>query len=297
MKKIFAVLTALIMLFSFTACNNGGETKENETSTTTAADSVTEDMTDISVNENNDGLSTEATETVTDANGEEITSAETTLTEVSTESSNPADWTKEQIVAFYRNAAIKSKTKVKSKEMKELKEMVVNDGDGVLGTLVEWVTPFLIKALEDSEVEFDGITGGYEKLVPSDVKSAKAYKSGDYTVIEMTMVEQTDGIHDDRYEGTVGHAISVVGDISSVAEALSFLEIDFENADIKLHYTQPKLKVKINKDGIIEKGTWSYNIDITVSNLYVAAVKFPIEAMVESAHGNVNYLITVGGGF
>ncbi len=298
MKKFLAVLTALIMLFSFTACNNGGETKENETSTTTAAtDSATEGMTEISDYSNKEEQSTEMSETVTDANGETIPAPETTLAEVSTESSNPADWSKEEIVAFYRNAAIKSKTKVKSKEMKELKEMVVNDGDGVLGTLVEWVTPFLIKALEDSEVEFDGITGGYEKLVPSDVKSAKAYKSGDHTVIEMTMIEQTDGIHDDRYEGTVGHAISVVGDISSVAEALSFLEIDFENADIKLHYTQPKLKVKINKDGIIEKGTWSYNIDITVSNLHVAAVKFPIEAMVESAHGNVNYIITVGGGF
>ena len=286
MKKLLAILTAFAMLFSFVACNKDTNNTEptNEVVTDNSGEAVTDEQ-----GENVTVGSTEETVSVT----EEAT--ETTA--VSEPLSDPSTWTKEQIVEFYKNAAINSKTKVKSVEYKKLEEMVVNDGDGVLGTLVEWVTPFLIKALEDSQVEFDGITGGYEKLVPSDVKSAKAYKSGNYTVVEMTMVEQTDGIHDDRYDGTVGHAISVVGDISSVAEALSFLYIDFENADIKLHYTQPKLKVRINKDGVIEKGTWSYNIDITVSNLFVKAVKFPIEAMVESGHGNVNYIITVGGGF
>ena len=73
--------------------------------------------------------------------------------------------------------------------------------------------------------------------------------------------------------------------------------LDFENADIKLHYKEPTLKVKINKDGIIEKGTWSYTIKIDVANLHVAAVRLPIEAMVESAYGSVGYVITVGGGF
>lgn len=296
MKKIFAVLTALIMLFSFTACNNGGETKENETSTTTAADSVTEDMTDISVDENNDELSTEATETVTDANGEEITSAETTLTDVPTESSNPADWTKEQIVAFYRNAAIKSKS-VKSTQTMLMTEIVANDGNGFLGTLIEWVTPIFKAALKNNSTEFDGITGGYEKLVPSDVKSAKAYKSGDYTVVEMTMVEQTDGIHGVWSEGTVGHAISVVGDISVVQEELPQFYIDFDNADLKLHYTKPNLKVKINKDGVIEKGTWSYILDVELENLYIEAKKLPIKVMVENGYGSVDYKVTVGGGF
>lgn len=285
MKKLLAILTAFAMLLSFAACNNDANNTEptNEVVTENSGETVTEEQGEnVTVGDTEESVSaTDVTET-------------TAVTELL---GDPSTWTTEQIVEFYKNAAVKSKTKVKSVEYKNLEEMVVNDGDGVLGTLVEWVTPFLIKALEDSQVEFDGVTGGYEKIVPSDVKSAKAYKSGEYTVVEMTMKEQTDGIHGDRYSGTVGHAISVVGDISSVAEALSFLYIDFENADIKLHYTQPKLKVRINKDGIIEKGTWSYNIDITVSNLYVKAVKFPIEAMVESGYGTVNYIVTVGGGF
>jgi hypothetical protein len=210
---------------------------------------------------------------------------------------DPSKWTDEEIVAFYKAAAIRSKTKVKSVEYKNIDEMVVNDGDGLLGTLVEWATPFMVSALEDSQVEFDGITGGYENLELSDAKSVKAYKSGEYTIVEMTMKEQTDGIHADRYSGTVGHAISVVGDIASVEEALPMFKIDFENADIKLHYANPKLRVKINKDGIIEKGTWSYDVKINVKNLRVDAVRIPLGATVETAHGSVGYVITVGGGF
>ncbi len=221
---------------------------------------------------------------------------EPTVENIPTET-DPSKWTDEEIVAFYKAAAIRSKTKVKSTEYKNLKEMVVNEGDGVLGTLVELVTPFLISALEDSQVEFDGITGGYENLEVSDAQSVKAYKSGEYTVVEMTMKNQTDGIHADRYSGTVGHAISVVGDIASVEEALPMLEIGFDKADIKLHYKDAKFKVKINKDGIIEKGTWSYEIYITAANLYVGGRRLPLSATVESAYGTVDYTITVGGGF
>ena len=72
-------------------------------------------------------------------------------------------------------------------------------------------------ALKNNSIEFDGITGGYNSLVPSDVQSAKAYKDGDYTVVEMVMVEQTDDAYGDTYKGTVGHGISVVGNIAVVA--------------------------------------------------------------------------------
>ncbi len=286
MKKITAITMALFMLLTFASCKNGGTTDE----TTTAA---AEDYTIVGNDETTDSIKEEISE-VTDSFSS--AHAETTSVTLPAEA-DPAKWTDEEIVAFYKAAAIKSKTKVKSTEYKNLAEMVVNDGDGVLGTLVEWATPFLVSALEDSQTEFDGITGGYEDLEASDAASIKAYKSGEYTIIEMTMKEQTDGIHADRYSGTVGHAISVVGDISSVEEALPMFEIGFEQADIKLRYSEPTVKVKINKDGIIEKGTWSYRINVTVANLRVDAVRLPIGATVDTAHGTVDYIITVGGGF
>lgn len=296
MKKLIAILTVFAMLFAFASCKDDSG-KNTEQLTEIVTDSQGETVT----NEHGNAVTeiVTAAESTADVTGAAESSAAetTTLPELSTVSSDPANWSAEEIIAFYKNAAIRSKTAVKSTEYKNLDEMVVNDGDGLLGTLVEWATPFLVSALEDSQVEFDGITGGYEKLTASDAESVKAYKSGEYTVVEMKLKEQTDGIHGDRYSGTVGHAISVVGDISSVEEALPMFAIDFENADIKLHYKEPTLKVKINKDGIIEKGTWSYTIKIDVANLHVAAVRLPIEAMVESAYGSVGYVITVGGGF
>lgn len=292
MKKFTAILMVFAMLFSFAACKDNSK-DEGEGMTNPYVTGV-----------NGEAVTNEQGESVTIVSGESTTQVSsdaedtTAATEMTVPSEDPSTWTKEQIVEFYKNAAISSKTKVKSIEYKNLEEMVVNDGDGALGTFVELATPFLVKALEDSQAEFDGITGGYENLVPEDVQSAKAYKSGEGIVVEMTMKEQTDGIHGDRYSGTVGHAISVVGDISSVEEALAkWFEIDFENGKVSLRYTKPTLKVKINKDGVVEKGTWSYTIKINVSNLKIAAVRLPIEVMVDKAHGTVDYVITVGGGF
>lgn len=306
MKKIFAVLTVLTMLFSFTACNNSNEPEEKETSTTTAETTVSdsetasngfaETPTDNSetTDVNNTDVSAETTES-------ESTTAEnirgtTTASAVSAVSSDPSKWSKEEIVDFYKKAAGNSKS-VKSTQTMEMTEIVANDGNGFLGTLIEWITPIFKAALKKNSTEYDGITGGYDKLVPSDVKTAKAYKSGEYTVIEMTMVEQTDGIHGDWSEGTVGHAISVVGDISVVQDELPQFYIDFDNADLKLHYTKPTLKVKINKNGVIEKGTWSYVLNVELENLYIEAKKLPIKVMVENGYGSVDYKVTVGGGF
>lgn len=297
MKRFFALLMAFLMLFAFASCkDNGSETgtvteivtdKQGETVTNEAGEALTEVVTVPETTEE----STAAESTA------EATTAATTSAQVSQPSADPSKWTDEEIVAFYKAAAIKSKTEVKSVQKMTLREMVVNDGDGFLGKLVEMITPFLVSALEKNSTEFDGITGGYEKIELSDMTSVKAYQSGEYTVVEMAMKEQVDGAHGNLHSGTVGHSISVVGDLAVVQEELPNFKIDFENADIKLHYKKPKLKVKISKDGVIEKGTWTYEVYITVANLYVAAVRFPISATVESAYGTVDYSITVGGGF
>lgn len=286
MKKTIAIFMALLMLFCFASCKD--ESTAEETTTASYTQQITENVTQDS------GEKEALAETVTES--AEATTDTATATVISAET-DPSKWTDEEIVAFYKAAAAKSKTKVKSTEYKNLREMVVNDGDGFIGTLVEIVTPFLVTALEDSQVEFDGITGGYDKLEVTDASSMKAYKSGNYTVIEMTMKDQIDGAHGERYSGTVGHAISVVGDLAEVEKALPMLDIGFDEAVFRLHYKNAKLKVKINENGIIEKGTWSYEIYITASNLYVGGKRLPLSATVESGYGTVDYVITVGGGF
>ncbi len=297
MKRLIAAVLALTMLFAFASCKDNADNPQNTpvAVTDSKGETVTNNAGEVLTKPADTEISVNAEESTA---GAETTAPETTLAPVTIPASDPSEWTNEEIIEFYKAAAIRSKTKVKSTEYKNLEEMVVNDGDGILGTFVEWATPFLVGALEDSQTVFDGITGGYENLAVTDAKSVKAYKSGEYTVVEMTMKEQTDGLHGDRYSGTVGHAISVVGDISSVEEALAkWFRIDFENCKISLRYTEPTVKVKINNDGIIEKGTWSYVIKVDVSNLKIAAVRLPIEVLIESAYGTVGYVITVGGGF
>ncbi|MBQ7121965.1 MAG: hypothetical protein IJO03_06855 [Clostridia bacterium] len=293
MKRFIAMLLAISMLFAFASCGGkeDGEDARTELVTGNDGEAVT----------NNEGefiteIVTEAPSGSAESTG--TTAEETTLEPVSAPSDDPSTWTDEQIVEFYKAAAVRSKTKVKSKEAKVINEISVNNGTGFIGKVVAWATPFLEDALKDSITEFDGITGGYENLSVSDTASTKAYKSGEYTVIEMTLKEQTDGAHGDRFSGTVGHAISVVGDLSVVADALPMFNVDFDNADIKLRYANPKLKVKINKDGIIEKGTWSYTVNVTIAELVASADAFPaIVVTIEDAFGSVGYVITTGGGF
>lgn len=228
-------------------------------------------------------------ESTSSATAKSETKAETTVNET-----DPSEWSAEEIIEFYKSSAVKSQNKVKSVQKMTLKKLSVYDGDGALGKFVDFVTPFFVSALEKNSTEFDGITGGYENLTVSDTSSVKAYKDGGYTVIEMTLKEQTDGIHADSKSGSVGHAISVVGDISVVEKELPQFKIAFDKAEISLKYSNPKLRVKINKDGIIEGGVWSYTVCISIENLRVDAKAVPIGATVDKGYGEVDYIITVG---
>lgn len=204
---------------------------------------------------------------------------------------DPAEWTKAEIVNYYKTAAGKSTGAKSVQKMTMDNGMDVTLNNSALEFVIGLAEPVIKAALKANSTEFDGITGGYKDLVPSDVKSAKAYKEGNYTIIEMTMVEQTDDAYGDTYKGTVGHAISVVGNIAVVADQFPKWTINFKDAFVELKYTNPKLKVKINDKGVIEKGTWSYVVGVTVKNLQIENV------IVESATTDINYVITTGGGF
>ena len=107
----------------------------------------------------------------------------------------------------------------------------------------------------------------------------------------MTLKNQTDDIHANEHEGTVGHAISVLGDIGRVIAEFPQFNVDLSNAKIDVHYVNASVKVKINKDGIIEKGTWQYTCDPDISNVKISGIN------VHTADAEIDYIITVGGGF
>ena len=271
------VIAALSIGKSFSESKNAGEGEVYITDDTANQNSNIENVTpDNSQNQSdNTQQQTPQQETV---NKDEI-------------SDNPADWTKEQIVYMYKQAATKSHDTAESSQTMSMPTMVVNDGDGALGFFINIIKPVIDSVIEKQATTYGGITGGYKNLVASDVDTAKAYKEGKYTVIEMRMVEQTDGLYGDPQEGTVGHAINVLGNVATAVEQFPQFDIKYEEADIKIHYADPIVKVRINENGIIEKGTWSYMSEIDIKHLAIGSV------MVDKAYAEIEYVIVVGGGF
>lgn len=281
MKKTISIILIFSILFAFASCKS---------------------------KEPDEGIKTEI---ITNINGEAVTNSNGEIfTEIVTEgdattrpatqpqvtvpvlSDNPSEWTEEQVVDFYRTAAIKSKENgVVSRQTMEVKEMVVNDGNGLLGNLMKIAEPLMMEALKRHIKEYVGITGGVENFTVNDIESAKAYKSGEYTIVEVELKEQVDGPHGDMLSGTTGHAISVVGDISVVTNEFPMFDIEIEEDDLRIYYYDPKFIVRINEDGVIENGSWSYLLYAEINGIEVESI------VVDSAYGSVDYLVTVGGGF
>ncbi len=308
MKKIIAILLVISMLFAFVACKND----ENNDPTETNTESTTEDQavnsgdvdvepessTDESVTDEESTTGDVADEPSSDKNDKEENNGKEDNKEDETESTtkkpvsdNPAEWSKAEIVEAYKNAAVKTHSTAKSSQTMVLHKLIVNDGDGALNFFINMLKPVIDTALKNNTTSYNGLTGGFTKLVASDVKSAKAYKQGKYTVIEMTMNEQTDGLYGDAQEGSVGHAINVLGNVADAVEQFPDFDIKYKEADIKVHYVQPTVKVMINENGKIEKGTWRYVSDIYIRHLDISGI------MIDKADAQIEYVIVVGGGF
>ena len=287
MKRFIAAFAAISLVFAFASC---GVKNEGSIVTTTfvpvkSEDIVTEVLTHTIINDEGE------TEVVTEV--VEVTDGDNQLTEESTtkkQSGDPSEWTKEEVVEYYKKACARS-TGVKSSQ-----SMVMRKGSlHAAGDLNKWLgyaEGLIIDVLAvTSKVEFDGITGGYWDLTSKDCKNATAKKDGKYIVIEMELIDQTDGVYGEKFSGTVGHAISVVDGVAEAVGKFPLFNINYQDADIKINYTNAKLKVRINNKGMIEKGTWSYTVTPVVNDLYIEKIQ------VNGAGAIVDYAVTVGGGF
>lgn len=306
MKKIIAILLALSLMFVFVACNNdtNNDPKETQTQNTTDDQAVNSGDVDVEEPSTDENASEEPS---TDENTSEEPSTDKADDKNDKEDKNdkddeqttkkeelpadPAKWSKEQIVEYYKQSAIKTHPTAKSSQTMELTKLVVNDGDGALNFFLNMIKPAISTVIKNNSTTYGGLTGGFKNLQASDVKTAKAYKQGNYTVVELYMVEQTDGMYGDAQSGTVGHAINVLGNIATAVEQFPQFDIKYKEADIKICYTNPTVKVKINDKGIIEKGTWSYDADIAIRHLEISGI------MVNKADAIMKYVIVVGGGF
>ena len=285
-RRIGFVAVLLAVAIAFAALSMGKSFVENKNAGEGEAY-----VTDDTVNQNSDIQQATPDNSQNQSNSSQVQETPQDEVDENKISDNPADWSKEQIVYMYKQAATKSHDTAESSQTMSMPTMVVNDGDGALGFFINMIKPVIDSVIEKQATTYGGITGGYKNLVASDVDTAKAYKEGNYTVIEMRMVEQTDGLYGDPQEGTVGHAINVLGNVATAVEQFPQFDIKYEEADIKIHYADPIVKVRINENGIIEKGTWSYMSEIDIKHLAIGSV------MVDKAYAEIEYVIVVGGGF
>lgn len=269
-KKVSAIVLSLMMLFLISGCNgdDGGKVSQETTTQITTQESAEENITVESVTEelttSVDEETTEELEEATEKNDEAISSVKVDETKKKPASSD--EWTKEKIVEAYKKAAKKSNSTAKSAQSISLKKISVNNGE--YENVFDFIMPIMSKLLANNSKETTGITGGYNNLTASDLANAKAYKSGNNTVLEMTLRDQVSGPSEDALSGSVGHAITAVGDISAVVKQLKDLGIPLElsEKDTKIYYTNAFVKVVINSDGEIVKGTWKYTVEIRMDN-------------------------------
>lgn len=281
-KRAFSFFLSFILIISLVACN-GNDKKDisednSEKNTTEIFDKIIEDETTADIS------------SIDISDKSDLTQAEETIASEN-EIENISEWSKEQIVEVYKNAAQKSNSSAKSAQSINLKNISVNNGQ--YEGLFEFITPIMSKLLANNSTDKDGITGGYINLTSADVAQAKVYKMGNNIAIELVMLEQTSGANDDALSGSVGHAITAVGDIGEVVQQLTDLGLPLEisEKDTKIYYTNPVVKVLINSNGEIVSGTWRYTVEISLNN-YKAFGK-----AVETTSVVMDNIITVNGGF
>ena len=286
----FKVLLSLFLTFALTfllvSCDDKKEVDVTSNNTSTKSE---EFVSDDYQSEAYVELDTTETVLVSTAHNEE--NSVTIQTATSADIADPSAWSIEQIIETYKDSAKKSDSKAKSEQSISLKSISVNNGE--YEGLFEFITPIMSKLLANNSTEKDGITGGYKNLSVSDVASAKAYKVGNNIAIEMVMKDQISGAQEDALSGSVGHAITAVGDIGVVTQQLTDLGLPLEisEKDTKIYYTKPVVKVLIDKNGEIINGTWSYTVEISLNN-YKAFGK-----TVNTTSVIMDNTITVNGGF
>ncbi len=309
MKKLLALLMAVLMLVSFAACGgNGGEDE-----TTTAPEVTTEAPV------NGEDV-TEAPEAEDETEAEEVTEEDETEAEEATEegeteaeeetkkedkpSKEPAtkkpakeegpkpvsQWSKQEILDYYNKAVVATDEKAPQGASK----MVLGNGgkitaDGAIGGLLNVASPIIDSALKRNSSPTSNIPG-YGEIKMSDLKSIKATEKNGVITVEIVSKEQTDGPSADGSAGPVGRVLGTLGDIEGALKELS-ATISRGRETVSLTYTDVTVKAEINaKTGIIESGRWHYLVNILVKD---ADIKISIiSATIKNLKAVVDYTVT-----
>ena len=304
MKKILALILALAMVFAFAACKGNDKDDETTTEPVGAVDGNTEaapvdgsegssDATDVSGDASTEAQTTPDGSVVEPSNagtqqGGNTQQGGSTAPAKGLNSTDPAT-----VAAFYCKARKATKPAPKGQQTLTLGNGGKIEGEGFVGTIVKLGSGIIDSVLKKNSTETDWIpAGSHADIKASDVKSASAKVNGNYTEVSMTFKEQTDGSDGDSKNG--GPVARGVGTLGSIDGALKDLgaEIKSGRENVKLTYVNAKLNCKIdNNTGKIVSGTWSYTVQIRISD---ATISFKgLSGSVKNLYAEVNYKVVI----
>ena len=304
MKKILALILALAMVFAFAACK--GNDKDDET--TTEPVGAVDGDTDAAPVDGSEG-SSDATDVSGDASTEAQTTPDGSVVEPSNAGTQQGGNTQQggstaaakglnstdpaTVAAFYCKARKATNPAPKGQQTLTLGNGGKIEGEGFVGTIASAGSGIIDNALKKNSTETDWIpAGSHADIKASDVKSASAKVNGNYTEVSMTFKEQTDGSDgDSKNGGPVARGVGTLGSIDGALEDLG-AEIKSGRENVKLTYVNAKLNCKIdNNTGKIVSGTWSYTVQIRISDAKIAFG--PLSGSVKNLYAEVDYKVVI----
>lgn len=153
MKKIITMLTVMSLITILASCGKETTLPVTEPKTTVLSEenSSTEPFnSEITVITPTINITDDSALFVSKDEASAASVSETAVTD------DPSQWSKEEIINFYKAAAKKTHPAAKSKQVMVLEELIINDGDGALGFFIKILEPAIASVIEKNALEFDG---------------------------------------------------------------------------------------------------------------------------------------------
>lgn len=212
-----------------------------------------------------------------------------------------SEWTDEQIIDYYKKAARKTKYVKADREFVHKGVSITNitgPDDFVeqndMNEQIQAIMPDMYEEMNSKPVK--GVMGDYKNLTVADCKSIKAYTEGEYTVIELKLNNQHDSINDEEDKITLSHAMEDFGDISSRVSKIKVYGMTIKFPDLVCDYSNATAKIRINPRGVVEYGTWYYDVN-TVAKNFEIEMSYPAVSVGCDMAGKTSCTMTIGGGF
>lgn len=212
-----------------------------------------------------------------------------------------SEWTDEQIIDYYKKAARKTRYVKADREFVH-KGVSITDITGPddfveqndMNEQIQASMPAMYEEMNSKPIK--GVMGDYKNLTVADCESIKVYNEDGYTVIELKLNNQHDSVNDEEDKITLSHAMEDFGDISSRVSKFRIYGMTIKVPDVVCDYSNATAKIRINPRGVVEYGTWYYDVD-TIGKDFGIEISYPAVSIGYDMAWKTSCTMTIGGGF